>query len=411
MTIQSSSPKMVEIDPEHNMLARPRKGCMARLIAVPSAVWRFIVGVACCQHPMLAVLVVGWTYRLMQQHVLKQWWKASDRRADTTFAEVLLSIPETQLDGYGPNWMLHQSFRKALGDVWKRPTPFDKKMRLTLSCLAGSLWQNAKFGVQAMMNTWALTLPGCSLWLFAWFAGWNNSFHKGYELAWVGPATGLIGVGLFITAMLYVPMAQARQAATGSWRSFYDVALVATLIRQCWRASVILAGLYALLALPVMTLITLPTFFEQIWPELIALSDTETVEVLKQYAFRVGALGFIVFVGLKLAAARIYAAGVVRVVRSGAVGIDELGAHEQDALTTLGIVPSTIEPQRSARGRLGLGSRLASGIAVSLVVILWFSFVAQIFVAAFLNYRPIVGWLNHPLVHLPWFVYIPAGLS
>jgi hypothetical protein len=42
---------------------------------------------------------------------------------------------------------------------------------------------------------------------------------------------------------------------------------------------------------------------------------------------------------------------------------------------------------------------------------LWFAFVAQIFVSEFFNYHPVVGWLNQPLVHLPWFRYIPAGLG
>ena len=67
---------------------------------------------------------------------------------------------------------------------------------------------NVKLGVGAIFNTWVLTLPACGLWLFAWYDGWNNSFTKGYEQAGVGPGTELLGVGLFIAAMLYVPMAQ-----------------------------------------------------------------------------------------------------------------------------------------------------------------------------------------------------------
>jgi hypothetical protein len=64
------------------------------------------------------------------------------------------------------------------------------------------------------------------LWLFAWFAGWNNSFHKGYELAFVGPAAGWLGVALFISDMLYVPYAQVRHAVSGERRRFFELGLL-----------------------------------------------------------------------------------------------------------------------------------------------------------------------------------------
>ena len=382
---------------------RRRQGCMARLLAGPKMAWTLLVGVAFCQHPALALLVVGWTYRLMQRCVVRQWWKASERRADMTVEDLFLAVPGMRQDGNAPNWFLRQSFGAGLRDIWTSATPLARKLRLTLGALVGSLGQNAKLGLQAMANTWVLTLPGCTLWLFAWFAGWNNSFHKGYEFAWVGPTTGLLGVGLFIIAMLYAPMAQARQAATGSWRSFYDVSLVGRLIRQRWRASVLLAALYTLLALPVMTLLTLPMFFEQIWPELSALSDAEALDFLKRYYFRAGAVGFVAFVGLKLAAARLYAAGVARALRSGAIGLDELAVNERRTLATLGLTSVDAEPLPPRRKRYGLVARWRKGMALCAVLALWLLFVAQIFVAAFLNYYPITSWINHPLVHLPWF--------
>jgi hypothetical protein len=46
-----------------------------------------------------------------------------------------------------------------------------------------------------------------------------------------------------------------------------------------------------------------------------------------------------------------------------------------------------------------------------LTAMVWFTFVAQIFISEFINYHPVIGWLNQPLVQLPWFHYVPGGLS
>ena len=37
--------------------------------------WKYLVGVTLCQAFLGSILVVGWTYRLMQRTVLKKWWK------------------------------------------------------------------------------------------------------------------------------------------------------------------------------------------------------------------------------------------------------------------------------------------------------------------------------------------------
>ena len=52
------------------------------------------------------------------------------------------------------------------------------------------------------------------------------------------------------------------------------------------------------------------------------------------------------------------------------------------------------------------GARLGALGALGFV---WFLFVAQIFVTEFLGYHPQVGWLNQPLVQVPWFRYLPES--
>jgi hypothetical protein len=57
------------------------------------------------------------------------------------------------------------------------------------------------------------------------------------------------------------------------------------------------------------------------------------------------------------------------------------------------------------------GTWLARTGAIAAAVFVWFTFVAQIFIGEFFMYHPVVGWLNQPLVQLPWFHYIPSSLK
>ncbi len=152
-----------------------------------------LLGAICSQVLLLSIVAVGWVQRRMQRETLRAFERAGEG--------ALQGVPELRDALEPPGWF--GGVPSASG--WRR--------------FLGGFTANARIGLAATLNTWALTLPGALLWLFSWYDGWNNSFHKGYEQAAVGPAMGLLGVGLFIAAMLYVPMAQARQASTGSWRS------------------------------------------------------------------------------------------------------------------------------------------------------------------------------------------------
>ena len=43
--------------------------------------------------------------------------------------------------------------------------------------------------------------------------------------------------------------------------------------------------------------------------------------------------------------------------------------------------------------------------------LIWFTFVAQIYIAQFFQAHGGMGWINQPLVQLPWFHYLPARLN
>ncbi len=375
--------------------------------------WKYFLGAVLCQSPLLCVLVIGWTYRAAQRAVLKRWWKQSDpARAGGTFDQYLRNNEELLSHRHWPNWILTQNFR----EVFRQEPHARSQLRnagFALRAVLRSLWLNFKIGAQGIFNTWVITLPACILWQFAWFAGWNNSFHKGYEFAAVGPLTGLLGVALFTVAMLYLPAAQARQAATGSWQTFYQFRFLWRLIRIKWLSYFLLALLYSLVSIPVMILLTVPTFFPQFNPALAELSGPEAMKFLVRYYFVVSLVGFPAFVGLKLAAARVYGSAVVSAVRAGSVGARDLERSEKRMLEQLGLL--SVRQKPAARPLIQTmawaGSKTGRLAAVTLSLFLWFTFVSQIFISQFFFHRPIAGWMNQPLVQLPYFRYIPQDLE
>src|SRR5262249_32672119 len=144
-----------------------------------------------------------------------------------------------------PNWFAQQNFLQAA-----RPSTEASWSTCALNLLRALVHSLLNFwiGLRAVANTWVVTLPAGVLWWFGWYDGWNNSFNKGYEQAAVGPLISLLGVAWFITGMFYVPLAQARQAVTGQWRSFYDYRLIRKLVRDRWVYCVLLALSYSLLS-------------------------------------------------------------------------------------------------------------------------------------------------------------------
>src|SRR5437879_10635538 len=186
---------------------------------------KFFWGMLFCQSVLGALAVLGWTYRVMQRSVLKQWWKLSESPAKSeSFVEFVAGDSRTCEHIHSPNWFLIQNFREGIRRLPEAGV--GKRLLTVLRALGQSLWTNVRLGVQGIFNTWVLTLPACVLMLFGWYDGWNNSFNKGYEQFLVGPGISWLGIMLFIAAMLYSPMAQARQAFTGKWRSFYQFRLI-----------------------------------------------------------------------------------------------------------------------------------------------------------------------------------------
>jgi hypothetical protein len=373
-------------------------------------IWKFVFGVLLTQALFGSILVVGWVTRAAQRATQRFWWKQSAQPKEECFCDFVQCSSFHRTLGGWPNWILEhdRAWIRAPRTAGVLP-----KVRAMVRALFHSLWLNLRIGGQVIFNTWVFTLPGCILMLFSWYAGWHNSFNKGYEQYSVGPLTGLGGVVLFIAAMYYVPMAQMRQASTGDWRAFYQFTTVWQLIRKRWLSCLGLALLYSAVSWPVTILKTIPAFFTQMNPKLAELDPAEALEFAKTYYFFAAFYLFAAYLLVRIVAARIYASSLLGCIRSGALTEDSLAENEWETLYRLDLLRLKPAPQRHflVRTIAWFGTRLGratTGVALFLV---WFTFIGQVYIAEFFLKAPRgQGWLNQPLVQLPWFNYIPPAL-
>lgn len=329
-------------------------------------------GVLFCQFAISALLVVGWTYRVARRNVLRRWQALADT-APTERSR--------------PRWFVGE------GGVAQR--------------LAGSLLANLRAGLRAAISVWLVTLPGTGLLYLGWSNGWNTSFNRIYEDIALGPLTMLAGAALLIAPLVYMPLALVHQAVGEDWRGFYQVGLVIRLIRQRPWANLGLAMLYGGLSVPLLVLTVAPTFLANVAPRLETLTAGEAAEFLDLYYLGAGLLVFPLFLLPRLAAARIYAGAVAGALRLGRVELEQLPAAARELL---GALP--IEPRQARRPAVVRWVRAAAGATAAIAVVLmtvmaWSGLVSQIVVAQFFHYRGALGWLNHPMVQLPWLRYIP----
>ncbi len=367
--------------------------------------WRYTIGVLFCQMMIGSLVAVGWTYRWMQRSALKYWWRKSGLEGQGgEFAAFAAGDAMTVPHIDRPKWFVNQA---------PITVSEQRKVRRFASQNLGSLWLNLRLGFLGVVNTLVITGPAAALWVFSWYAGWDNSFNKGYEQAPVGPITGFSGVGLFILAMMYVPIAQARQAINGDWRVFYQFRLNLRLMRVCWLWMLLLAGVYALASFPVHIIRVFPYFLHFANSNFAEMTATQQIDFMGSYYFWTMWAVLGLFIVVRLVAARIYAAGVLRALRADRVDPAELGDFERRALERLGLVVTTENADRHVLVRAVVGGTTwfaKTGAIVALLVV-WFMFTAQIFVAQFVNYQPFRAWVNQPLVHAPWLNYIPNHLQ
>ena len=388
----------------------------------------WVLGAVLMQHPAGALVVAGWLQRYLQRAVYRRWWKRCRGRLGR-FDDFVAEEPVLRDFRRLPNWVMAQNH----GEPW-RLSPAVGRIRWRVGGWLESLGRNLGAGIQVVGNVGVLLMPSGVLWAAGWWGGWQNSFHKGYEQFWVGPLLFWFGIGLFLAAMMYVPMAVARQAATGRWYSFWEGRIVWTLVKSSWLPTAWVAGIFAAANVAVMGLKSFPQFLPEVRISELAkqgldpteafhrgiekfdwsnLSGPEALGILNVYYFGASLVVFVVLILLKRLLGWLYSGAVLRAVRLGTLGEEQLSDVEWRLLRALG----ALEVQEP-RGRPWVvrvvawaGSKLGRSLCGAVTVLGWFAFVISIVVSEFLTYHPVVGWMNQPLLHLPWFRYVPASLE
>ncbi len=326
-----------------------RRGLFARLIG---GLKNLLIGSLLCVTPVTAIIVLGWLMGLMRRVAL--------RRLDASF--------EHQPAG----WILGARGTGVRGRLF------------------GGLWNNIRTGAGGLLSLALATLPFTALWLLSWWAGWENSFNKGYEQSWVGPVVGLLGVTLGLFVMIYLPMGLAHQAVEQQWRAFFETRRVRRLIGGAGWGYVLLAAFSVLGALPIFGLRGLPVFVEGLIPGFADLPENEVNGIKSLVVFLGGGYVFVSLLILRAWAARLYASAARRVV----VG-EDAGIWQGTVVASLveGWGSSGTPPHRS-----WLLTRLIRSL---LLLVIWFGLVVQIFVSQFLHHNWWY-WVNHPYLALPW---------
>ncbi len=331
---------------------------------------RFLLGVLFTQFPLGALLLAGWGQEVVRRAALREWAGANATPDLCAWPSFAMAEPHENLEDGS---RLRRGFRQ----------------------LTGGLLRNARLALKGLFCTYCLTLPGVVLWAFSWRYGWDNSFNKGYEQAFIGPTLGISGIVLFIIAMFYVPLAQAQLAVCGNVSSFFRWRVVRAVFMNNLHGVLWLALAYALAALPINFLLAAVLFRFNESADVAAIPDAVFRSTLDRYFFFAGMVALPLFAWVRVTAGRVYARGLRKAVKGN--GQDGLRIDEVNAA----MLAKKSHPIRRT---------LLVPIALLLVVI-WFTFVAQIYVRQFLNYVPLRGWVVQPLVHGPWLRYIPPHLN
>lgn len=330
---------------------QPARGLTYRL----SALAKYAVAVALALTPFTAFLVLGWLARIMRREAVIACLRAN---LDVTRASALGLI---QAD-------------PALAEFARFPGWWT------------GLWRTAVDGLRSVIVVAALTLPFGLMLLIAWWAGWENSFNKGYEQAWVGPLLGLTAVGFGIIILSHLPMSVAHFAAERRLRAAFDIIVIRRLIRAVRWRYVLLSLATVLLAAPLYLAQILPTFMEKINPALINADAATAAKIAFQW--HLGATFYLVaiLIILRSWAARLY----------GRAAFGLAPEHDTTVIEMTRPIASTSGDRKQARrGRLG------GIVAGTITAAAWLGFFVMLYIAQFANHAW-WNWINHPIVGLPW---------
>ncbi len=351
---------------------------------------KFILGVLLSLTPLTAVIVLGWLARFTERKSANYFITRLGRRLPGD------AYPEraTPPRHFGwPGWFVDDGMRLAVnGESPSRP-PVKKGVAGFLASRFGGFWDNLKAGLQSLTALAVLTLPFGALWFLGWWSGWQNSFTKGYEQAFAGPAISLLGIALSLMALSYLPMALAHLSLERRISSFFHFGRVLKLIHTAGWRYILLSAAYVIAALPVFLANAAPVFIENYNPGISDMSPEEIGEYIGAHHFWTSVYILAALLTLRAWAARIYARSALDLYLR-----DETGWGDT---RIMGYVLEENFDLGSHRPRTG-PAKIRAVLLVILLPAIWFGLVAQTYVGQFMNYKW-WNWLNHPLVQIPWF--------
>ena len=358
------------------------------MIALLRFLWRYLLGALFTLTPLTAVLVVGWTQRATARAVARRWHKQSTAHGDFEALTQGEGIPTRW-----PRWIMADNAGALFTEA--RRSNVLRAAALTMRALFGSLWDNARAGVGALIPIAIAIAPAGLLWLFSWWAGWDNSFNKGYEQAGVGQLIAFAGIAYFVVVMTLLPLAEVRQAVNRSWRAFFDIAFLRRAAREAKLGLIGLAALFVTAGFIVAALKVGPLGLGNSIEDPAALA-----RVAAGYPLLIAAVLFPLYVALRLAAARVYARAALKLAAKD--GEATFTTRERSLLENFG-VPFAAKREQTALKRvaLGTGAMVGAAIASTAMFAVWFGLVAEIYVSQFLVHDW-THWINHPLIQLPW---------
>jgi len=231
--------------------------------------------------------------------------------------------------------------------------------------LLGGLAANLLAGIRAWAGTLAFTLPFSLIAMVGWLTGWENSFNKGYEFAGLWPLVSIASALVSLPVLSILPMAIAHQAASGRFRSIFEVRRIAGLVPLAGWRYLALTVLIAIGSIGALGARVLPTFAEQIWPAVTS--------------------------GYPDAASTF--AGRFRLLTTSLLVVGLLVVRRTMAWCYAHAVTQSETGRRS--------SILKSGLILFLCSAAWLGLVFLVYVAQFLNYFW-WNWFNQPILMLPW---------
>jgi hypothetical protein len=305
------------------------------------------LGALLCTGPVTAVIALGWLTR-RQGHLARDRFGAAEE---------------------APGWLLGP--RETMG----RPTG-------RFARALGGLAANIRAGLMALGALLVWTLPFTALWLGAWWAGWENSFNKGYEQAFVGPLVFLLGAFLAALILPALPLMLAHLATEDRLSAAFELRRLRGLIAQAgWRipALTLLTTLFAVPFFAARGLITTAGDWAP-WTE--DLTPEAAAALRGQIALALAAVAFLATWTLRALAARTYATAAPRAAGLRPGRWD--GSQAAEAA-----VP--------AKARSRLMTALWYGAAMALTL----GTVFLILAGQFLDHAW-WRWLFHPALTLPW---------